>query len=103
MRTRSDILAAVAAERERQVSAEGYAPEHDDKRVDGEIADAAAHYAATMNPYFCVTSKGCYVFEAAWPWATHEDKKHSHDRKRQLEIAAALIVAELERLERAGE
>lgn len=38
--------AMIAAERERQITAENYAPEHDDQHRLGEIAMAAAVYAA---------------------------------------------------------
>jgi len=36
---------AIAAERKRQIEAEGWTPEHDDEHTNGEMADAAACYA----------------------------------------------------------
>ena len=92
MRTRTEIIAAIAAERERQVSAEGWTAEHDDvEHCCGELATAAAVYAFGAP---IKDRKGFYI----WPWSN--EPKWSHPRLRQLEIAAALIVAEIERLER---
>ena len=108
MRTRADILAAIAAERERQVEAEGFDTTHDDGPEDhgnGQLGQAAACYAA---PYPVFTAsvdeyvgrvKG-YSFDDAWPWDRRWDKRRQHPRLRQLEIAAALCIAEIERLER---
>ncbi len=84
----------VQAERRRQVEAEGWTPEHDDEHSHGELADAAACYAlwaGGINPG---------NWREFWPWAP-EWLKHSEPR-RMLVKAAALILAEIERLDRAA-
>lgn len=102
-------FASVAArdvidERRRQISVEGWTPQHDDAHDKGEMAGAAA----------------CYVMQAVvddigrrdlqttilrtirelWPWSAHWWKPTS--RRRDLVKAAALIIAEIERLDRAA-
>ncbi|HHK4581641.1 TPA: hypothetical protein ACQTYN_005788 [Pseudomonas aeruginosa] len=82
----------VQAERKRQVEVEGWTPEHDDKHNGGELADAAACYAlwaGGINPG---------NWREFWPWAP-EWLKHSEPR-RMLVKAGALILAEIERLDR---
>lgn len=82
-------LAEIAAERKRQVDVEGWDDEHDDEHVKGELADAAAYYAARDNRL------------ELWPFDDEWNKRGDHSRRRQLVIAGALIVAELERIDRA--
>lgn len=74
----------VLEERRRQVSAEGWTPEHDDYWHDGELAQAAVCYALG-NPDL-------------WPWSLMWWKPT--DRRRNLVKAGALILAEIERLDR---
>lgn len=84
----------VQAERRRQIEAEGWTPEHDDEHNGGELADAAACYAlwaGGINPG---------NWREFWPWAP-EWLKHSEPR-RMLVKAAALILAEIQRLDRAA-
>lgn len=99
--TRAEIVAAIAAERERQVSAEGYDTAHDDEHGDGEIAWAAACYAAT-GEVFC-SNPDLHTYARAFPWGGARPKDHGKDRVRDLVKAAALCVAEIERLQRAQE
>ncbi|HFQ8762590.1 hypothetical protein IPC453_06260 [Pseudomonas aeruginosa] len=83
----------VQAERRRQITAEGWTPEHDDQHGAGELADAAACYAlwaGGINPG---------NWREFWPWAP-EWLKHSEPR-RMLVKACALALAEIERLDRA--
>lgn len=93
----------MAEERERQIDEEGWTPKHDDEHVNGELADAAVCYAATKNIYFM--EKVFVIFRKytpLFPWNRYAFfKKEKHTRKRQLIIAGALLIAELERLERA--
>ncbi len=77
----------VLEERRRQVSAEGWTPEHDDQHKTGELAKAATCYASV------------YPLAASyWPWDLKWWKPS--DRRRNLVKAAALILAEIERLDR---
>lgn len=80
------VIEEIAAERRRQVEREGWTPEHDDQHNEGGLSRAAACYATS--------SKG------GWPWSDADWKPK--DRRRDLIRAAALIVAEIERLDRAA-
>jgi len=79
----------VLAERRRQVEAEGWTPHHDDCHNKGELANAAACYAA-----------GIAIVDL-WPWSRDWWKPRSH--RRNLVKAAALILAEIERIDRAAQ
>lgn len=95
-----DALTAAArdvlAERKRQVSNEGWTPERDDQYTAGDMASAAACYA----------SQGRYHYPEPgepgpnWPWAAEWWKPSTY--RRNLEKAGALILAEIERLDRAA-
>jgi hypothetical protein len=93
----------VLAERRRQVEVEGWTPDHDDAHSAGELARAAACYALFANstqPMFTVdhethVSAGHPIY---WPWATSWWKPT--DRRRNLVKAGALIIAEIDRLDR---
>lgn len=91
-------------ERQRQIEEELYTVEHDDVHNHGDLADAAACYAATPQWIFKGSKPTSYKkLIPLWPWDEQWYKKHKHERKRQLIIAGALIIAELERLERLEE
>lgn len=81
----------VVAERQRQVSAEGYSLFRDDLYVKGELAEAASTYARLAGKPGSMSS--------AWPWG-QATFKPSADRRRDLVKAGALILAEIERLDR---
>jgi hypothetical protein len=89
----------VAAERRRQIEHEGWTPEHDDKHADGQMASAAACYA--IGDY---DGNSCWRQDSHmrqwWPWDRLWWKPK--DRRRDLVRAGALIVAEIERLDRAA-
>lgn len=85
----------VLAERQRQISAEGWTPEHDDQHADGSLALAAGCYALHHD------DPGLKGAPAWWPW--HASWWKPKDSYRNLVKAGALIVAELERLRRASE
>lgn len=97
-----DYLAEIKNERDRQINAEGWSKNHDDSHINGELALAAACYASSKPIYIAQYSKMSNMtrFNEAWPWDTEWDKRDKHSRERQLIIAAALIIAELERLDR---
>lgn len=87
----------IVAERLRQVSVEGWSPEHDDNHSCGELADAAACYAS---PAPHGVRPQSVEPPAMWPWSREWWKPK--DRRSNLVRAAALIVAEIERLDRAA-
>ncbi|WP_238368306.1 hypothetical protein [Mesobacterium pallidum] len=97
MSTHRDVTQAaldVLAERQRQQDVEGWAPDKDDAYQAGDLANAAACYALT-DP----------IIEAArgapfdWPWSAKWWKPKS--RRADLVRAGALILAEIERIDRA--
>jgi hypothetical protein len=90
------VIDEIAAERRRQIEAEGWTPEHDDEHDDGDLALAAACYAA---------GDEVRASEPPHPslWPGHGDWWKPTDRRRDLIKAGALLVAEIERLDRAEE
>lgn len=85
----------ITEERARQISKEGWTPEHDDKHDMGEMAMAAVCYAIPGS------QRERLETDDIWPWARHWWKPGT-DRVRQLVKAGALIAAEIDRLQRAG-
>ena len=86
----STAIMDVMRERTRQINEEGWTPAHDDRHTLGEMATAA----------YCYIRWGSRLFAPAdWPWSIQFWKPS--DRRRDLVKAAALIVAEIERLDRA--
>lgn len=83
----------VIAERNRQVNAEGWTPEHDDNYHESELSDAAACYALHAH------NQG-FPTPAHWPW-DYDWWKQTNPR-RDLVKAGALILAEIERIDRAA-
>jgi hypothetical protein len=93
----------VLAERARQISVEGWTPEHDDGHGDGSLSLAAACYAMfdvftpsgrRQTPRFTFSD-----IKQFWPWEIESWKPK--DRRRNLVRAAALILAQIERDDRA--
>lgn len=89
------IVMEVARERERQITAEGWTLAHDDAHTDGEMARAAASYAMTGSGRWSVN---LMLVPSTWPWSPKWFKPK--DRRSDLVRAAALLVAEIERLDR---
>jgi len=88
----------VLAERAAQQAREGYDDEHDDSHPTGDLALAGASYALSDQPKFSgatVTQPPPY-----WPWSFADWKPK--DRRRDLVRGAALLLAEIERLDRAA-
>ena len=112
--------ADVLAERRRQIEAEGWAPEHDDKHTRGDLTAAAANYAAMA----CLAlNASCLTvcpderppltglgYSAGWPYGRQYALNWPWKRswwkpggvRRMLVKAGALILAEIERLDRAA-
>lgn len=85
----------VIAERQRQQSVEGWMPEHDDEHCNGELAMAAVCY---INETGTVNRNGGKQW--GWPWDASWWKPNA--RRRNLVKAGALILAEIERIDRAA-
>jgi hypothetical protein len=85
-------MIAVMTERARQIDVEGWTTEQDDALEFEELPIAAA----------------CYILADAYdsvpdPWPFAADWWKPKDRRRNLVRAAALLVAEIERMDRAAE
>ncbi|EPJ4046397.1 ead/Ea22-like family protein [Klebsiella pneumoniae] len=93
--TATAAAADVLAERKRQVTAEGWTPGHDDEYEHGELADAAGCYALSSELFDCAGEP-----PRPWPWPDEWWKPTN--RRRDLVKAGALILAEIERLDRAA-
>lgn len=91
----SQAIEDIKEERARQKNVKGWTPEHDDTHVAGELAAAAACYA--VPEHFRGDSLTGFLAQA-WPWNWAHWK--STNRRRDLVKAGALIVAEIERLDR---
>lgn len=89
----SPAILDVISERQRQRSVEGWTTEHDDAYQNNELADAAACYAIHAN------NQG-FSTPAHWPWDPEWWKQSG--ARRDLVKAGALILAEIERIDRAA-
>lgn len=85
----------VLAERQRQVEVEGWAPARDDCYVKEELRSAALCYMRWKD----ITKPG--IPPGAWPWNTRWWKPA--DDRRNMVKATALMLAEIERLDRAAQ
>ena len=85
----------IADERQRQITVEGWTPEHDDEHKWGALAKAAACYAVNHTDAV-VLEDG----EDAWPWSEEWDKRKYPNDIRNLVKAGALIAAEIDRVQR---
>ncbi|WEM00055.1 hypothetical protein [Delftia tsuruhatensis] len=98
----------VLAERRRQVEAEGWTPEHDDQHDEGEMCFAAAGYAAVASDNLQAISRDIdrdltlddNVYPPTnYPWPRSWEFKPCTPR-RALVKSGALILAEIERIDR---
>ena len=84
----------IAAERQRQITEEGWTAAHDQQHHrHGQLAMAAALYALPD-----MMRRAFEAVEKLWPWHMEWWKPSSDDRIRELVKAAALIAAEIDRL-----
>lgn len=99
----------IAAERQHQIEKEGWSESHDDSHNRGQLARAAAAYAytSTINAHTLdqhaqavsgYTPGIRSLVADLWPWDSRWFKPQN--RRRDLVRAGALIVAEIERLDR---
>ncbi|MGC4393751.1 hypothetical protein [Agrobacterium sp. M50-1] len=128
----SKAIEDVIAERKRQIDVEGWSSEHDDAHEKGELAGAAAcyalagvtytapdhypprkKYAAVVDARNSISEKEVEttreavklaIGEPAAPknWPFHASFWKPTNRRRNLEKAAAFILAEIDRLDRAS-
>ena len=96
------VIEEIAAERKRQIEQEGWTTTHDDEHEEGVLARAGACYAllSTQIGREAIYTHGKWqdILDLYWPWSREWWKPK--DRRRDLIRAAALIVAEIERMDR---
>jgi len=99
----SKAIEDVIAERRRQIEVEGHTTAHDDRHTKGELARAAACYCAVAGNDEETRQVRLRMgwWPSTWPWDWLQWKPQS--RRRDLVRAGALIIAEIERLDRAKE
>ena len=92
----------VLAERHRQIQAEGWTPAHDDEHDSGELAGAGAAYALHAADALHPQSQGDAYRDGSIPhgWCWEDCWWKPTDPRRSLVKAGALILAELERMDR---
>ncbi|MDT9799911.1 MULTISPECIES: hypothetical protein [Klebsiella] len=84
----SCAIADIIAERQRQQSVEGFSTEQDDTYVGCQLAAAAICYIEPMEAM------------SYWPADWHDDSFKPTNERRNLVKAGALIIAEIERIDR---
>jgi hypothetical protein len=92
-----EAIQMIDEERRRHV-AKGFSSDHDDGLDKGQLGHLAACYAAGSTDVTVLTK---HETSALWPSAWESQLLTAPTRLRQLVIAGALIVAEIERLQRA--
>tara|TARA_R100001086_G_scaffold219041_1_gene135828 strand:- start:136 stop:492 length:357 start_codon:yes stop_codon:yes gene_type:complete len=98
--TLGDATADVLHERIRQIEIEGWTAAHDDEHDKGEMADAAAAYALSARGR-CRLDLASAPGKAPWFWPWSQTWWKPKTRRQDLVRAGALIIAEIERLDRA--
>lgn len=105
LRGASAAVRDVLAERNRQVAQEGWTEEHDDEHTQAEIAQAAACYAlagTSADEAQYIHGRWKDVRDLFWPRSWTRAWWKPTNRRRNLVKAGALILAEIERLDRAS-
>lgn len=110
-RTTSDVLSDIQQERNRQQVAEGYTSDHDDKHADGSLVYGAVCYSLATradgdtwlevhnsNGALRVTPRE--LADSLWPWTRPASAPKATEKRKRLVQAAALLVAEIERMDR---
>jgi hypothetical protein len=95
----TDGMAAVILERIRQITVEGYDSANDDNTPLGELAKAAACYCGSARLQLMGAKASELDLPAIWPW--EEACWKPKDPRRDLVRAAALIIAQIDVIDRA--
>lgn len=104
----SKAIDDVVAERHRQIEAEGWTEAHDDQHSDRSLARAAACYVQqATGRAWVIEDEGEDYYQAEempddWPESWAEEWWKPKNPRRDLVRAAALLIAEIERLDRAA-
>lgn len=105
-------LNEIDAERNRQI-ANGHGVDHDDEHADGSLVYAAIAYAlvatddgdtqlTVRSPSAAIKLSPSLLADSVWPWErpAYPPNRNSKNGRKRLVQAAALLVAEIERLDR---
>lgn len=97
-----NALIKLSDERNRQINGEGFSLDHDDLWKNGELLLAAATYTISAAPADAIGDDDYLIdtMDAIWPWEEKWFKPTTP--RRDLVKAGALILAEIERLDRAA-
>lgn len=101
--TSTKVLEEIRFTRARQIIVHGWTLEHDDEHAAGELAQAAMVYLQTAyRKEFALDDSETTIW---WPWdkimpTALRDKLFAKSKREALVNAAALLVAEIERLDR---
>lgn len=93
-----EAMRLVTEERKRQVDKEGFGLQHDDEHTNFQLRDAAICYLLGMPRTDHNKFDWKDVIKAIWPWDWKWWKPDNKAGLRCLVVAAALILAEIERL-----
>lgn len=96
----SDAVLDVIYERKRQIYKEGWTEQHDDAHESGELAGAGASYATNATAVLALNCNNI-PNPTLWPGSLNWWKPTTP--RRDLVKAAALIIAEIEKLDRAAD
>lgn len=106
---KTSAIHLIANERERQVKEEGYSSEHDMEHGRQELVWAAVCYLTPQcrrspaTRFKNVYDEEVLPYPEDWPWDAESWKPIPDNRIRELVKAGALIVAEIERLQKLEE
>lgn len=95
----SPAVQDVLAERRRQIETEGFQSDRDDTYVGGELASAGAVYGIISTGRFHIDE---ILIKLLWPASWTLAWLKPSNRRRNMVKAAALYIAEIERMDRAG-
>ena len=100
MDTSSAVTDEILLERIRQIEVNYRLPHNDDSHINGQMAGAAACYLLhdLRIGHDSLKHRAAALMKDLWPWSKFYWKPKDH--RRNLIRAAALIVAEIERLDR---
>ena len=96
----SQAAVDVLTERQRQQTDEGWTHQHDDQWRNGELPRAARAYVLAAHVPNTVRDMFLHMAPSHWPW--RKEWWRPTTRRRDLVKAGALILAEIERLDRAA-
>ena len=98
-----DIAFQLLQERLRQITDENWSLEHDDDHASGQLASMASSYALLAAADACGPDSQWGPILRSRAFANNpfdEEWLKTHPQRRKLVIAGALIIAEIERLDR---